>query len=161
MIEAFGLKTGVEIGTAEGWYSHVLLKQSSLNLLWSVDPYQKRAYKDKQQDAVCNLREFGDRSKMQHMTSIDAARQADNNDMTFDFIYIDGGHKQEDVRQDIDAWLPLISRPGIFAGHDYIANKEKWQIDVVPAVNDLAERLDMPLYLTAERWATWFFIFGE
>tara|TARA_B110000902_G_scaffold158297_1_gene181499 strand:- start:787 stop:1332 length:546 start_codon:yes stop_codon:yes gene_type:complete len=37
----------------------------------------------------------------------------------FDFIYIDGAHDYESVRQDIQLSLPLLKKGGVIAGHDY------------------------------------------
>ena len=37
----------------------------------------------------------------------------------FDFIYIDGSHYYEDVKQDIIKYLPKLKKTGTFAGHDW------------------------------------------
>jgi len=161
LIDALGLKTGVEIGVAEGFYSHILLKQSSLDLLWSVDPYTSGRFSKQVNDAIPNLAEFGDRSELKIMTSMEAVELARKKDVTFDFIYVDGGHRPKNVSEDIDQWFERLSRPGILAGHDYISGREKWCIDVIPIVNEFADKVNMPLYLTGEQWATWFFVFGE
>jgi len=51
-------------------------------------------------------------------------------DNFFDFIYIDGSHYYEDVKQDIIKYLPKLKKDGIFAGHD-------WQCEeVVRAVSE-------------------------
>lgn len=36
-----------------------------------------------------------------------------------DFVFIDGGHSEPQVRKDINAWLPKVNSGGIIAGHDY------------------------------------------
>jgi len=36
-----------------------------------------------------------------------------------DLIFIDGDHSYEAVRQDIQDWLPCMSKPSLFCGHDY------------------------------------------
>lgn len=36
-----------------------------------------------------------------------------------DFLFIDGGHLEEQVRKDILTWLPKMNNGGIIAGHDY------------------------------------------
>ncbi len=51
------------------------------------------------------------------MTSMDGARFLAN--QKFDFIFIDAGHKYEDIQQDILCWRPLLAEGGILAGHDY------------------------------------------
>lgn len=40
-------------------------------------------------------------------------------DELFDFIYIDGIHTYEQVKIDIDNYLPLLKEGGIIGGHDY------------------------------------------
>jgi predicted O-methyltransferase YrrM len=38
----------------------------------------------------------------------------------FDFVYIDGIHRYENVKQDIINYLPKIKKGGIIGGHDYV-----------------------------------------
>lgn len=37
-----------------------------------------------------------------------------------DFIYVDGSHEYEDVKRDLELYLPLIKPGGYIAGHDYM-----------------------------------------
>ena len=50
-------------------------------------------------------------------TSDDAVN--DFNDEVFDFIYIDGIHQYENVKQDIINYLPKVKNGGVIGGHDY------------------------------------------
>ena len=50
-------------------------------------------------------------------TSDDAV--LDFNDEVFDFIYIDGIHQYENVKQDIINYLPKVKKGGVIGGHDY------------------------------------------
>lgn len=50
-------------------------------------------------------------------TSLDAALRFEDN--TVDFIYIDASHEYQDVKDDINAWLPKLKKGGIIAGDDY------------------------------------------
>jgi hypothetical protein len=34
-------------------------------------------------------------------------------------VYIDANHTHEEVKKDIQAWLPKIKKGGIISGHDY------------------------------------------
>ena len=45
-------------------------------------------------------------------------------DNSIDFIYIDGNHSEESVRQDLELYLPKLKKNGIIAGHDY--NDYSW-----------------------------------
>ena len=49
--------------------------------------------------------------------SIEAADQFE--DESLDFVFIDASHEYEDVKKDIQIWLPKIKKGGILAGHDY------------------------------------------
>jgi hypothetical protein len=162
LIDALGITRGVEIGVSKAHYSQHLLRESKrLTELWGVDNYGHRRYGDEWQDAESVMREFGDRFVLKKVQSVAAAKEAADAGIKFGFIHLDGQHKDKAVREDIGCWLPLLDRPGIFSGHDYVAGREKFLVNVIPAVNDLAERLQMPLYITAEKTASWFFLFGE
>jgi hypothetical protein len=38
---------------------------------------------------------------------------------SLDFVFIDAGHTYDEVRWDIDTWLPKIKKGGVIAGHDF------------------------------------------
>lgn len=52
------------------------------------------------------------------LPSVEAARRYANKSL--DFVFIDAGHDEDEVRADIKAWLPKIKPGGVLAGHDYI-----------------------------------------
>jgi hypothetical protein len=41
-------------------------------------------------------------------------------DESLDFIYIDGNHSYESVKEDMNIWFPKLKKGGLFAGHDYL-----------------------------------------
>lgn len=49
-----------------------------------------------------------------------------------DFVYIDGNHLYEFVKEDIINYLPLIKQNGFIGGHDYT----RWHTDVIKAVDE-------------------------
>ena len=49
--------------------------------------------------------------------SVEAATQFSDNSL--DFVYIDASHEYEDVKADIEAWLPKVKVGGTIAGDDY------------------------------------------
>lgn len=61
--------------------------------------------------------------------SVEAASQFSNNSL--DFVYIDASHEYEDVKDDINAWLPKVKVGGTIAGDDYNSR------NVSRAVNEL------------------------
>lgn len=50
-------------------------------------------------------------------TSVSASRLYD--DESLDFVFIDGDHSYESVKDDINHWLPKVKIGGVIAGHDY------------------------------------------
>ena len=58
-----------------------------------------------------------------------AGQYADN---SLDFVFIDGDHRYESVKNDILAWLPKMKIGSILSGHDY-----GWCTEVRQAVHDV------------------------
>ena len=54
--------------------------------------------------------------------SLDAAAAFAAAGFRFGMVFIDADHRYEAVRDDIEAWLPLVRPGGIIAGHDYHPN---------------------------------------
>lgn len=40
-------------------------------------------------------------------------------DESLDFVFIDGAHDYDNVKNDVNAWYPKVKNGGIIAGHDY------------------------------------------
>ena len=53
-------------------------------------------------------------------------------DDLLDFVFIDGDHRYECVKSDIEAWLPKMKSGSVLAGHDY-----GWCEDVRRAVHEV------------------------
>jgi len=51
------------------------------------------------------------------MDSEQASKQFEDN--SCDVVFIDMGHSYEEVKRDIELWLPKVKTGGIIAGHDY------------------------------------------
>lgn len=49
-------------------------------------------------------------------------------------VFIDGSHEYEDVKADLEVWLPKVKRGGILAGHDYGST---YHTGVYPAVDEI------------------------
>jgi predicted O-methyltransferase YrrM len=57
------------------------------------------------------------RVELMRLTSVEATERFDNGSVHLAFI--DGDHRYEQVKRDIEVWLPKIRSGGVLAGHDY------------------------------------------
>ena len=106
------------------------------------------------------LRVSGEFARSPHTTllrkkGVDAATQFE--DESIDFVYIDGDHSYDFVKNDIAAWYPKVKQGGILSGHDYTpGNPQKGHIyGVIQAVTEFVEQYDLQLQTTDEEYATW------
>lgn len=95
----------------------------------SGEPDAHATAKDREGDDVFmsffhNLHDHLDAGRVMpvRMMSIHAAETLNN--LRPDLIFIDAAHDHESVKQDIEAWLPLLKEGGLFCGHDYYAEGE-------------------------------------
>ena len=113
---------------------------------WENHPKDKKFYKRvKDVFAGCN------NVQIIKSTSQEAVKKFENN--FFDIVYIDAGHRYEEVLRDLDLWAPKIKSGGFIIGDDYFDNPEKdpltekyqikWkkqEYGVVPAVGDFLKK---------------------
>jgi len=136
----------VEIGSFSG-VSGSIFSQFFYNVN-CVDPWQKE-YDKKDHASDPNLfdmreieNQFDDVSniftniKKFKMTSLEASKLFENNSL--DFVYIDGNHTYNFVKQDIQIWLPKIKKSSLICGHDY---QGRFQ-GTIDAVNELLGKPD-------------------
>ena len=144
MVEKFDDAHFVEVGTWKGRsaaYMAVEIANSNKNIKFDcVDNWE---YSDIQTDIVeekyNNLYEtFLDNIKpvKQYVNpikklSLDAAK--DYKDSSLDFVFIDAAHDYDNVKADIEAWLPKLKKGGIIAGHDYA----DYAPGLIKAVNEI------------------------
>lgn len=119
-------QTGVEVGVFEGYNALGVCKHSSPKKLYLVDPY--RPYTDmvgytgvlteEDWDEIFERTQFKLKDypvEFIRETSLEGAKLVPNG---LDFVYIDGDHRKEAVKLDIDAWYPKVRVGGLFGGHD-------------------------------------------
>ena len=123
---------GVEVGVWKGEFSDFLLKNWKGEKLYSVDPWRnftndeykdemniKQLEFDKIHDDVAKILSIhGKRSEIIRDVSIKAALHFE--DESLDFVYLDGRHHYEGVKEDIEYWFPKVKAGGILCGHDYL-----------------------------------------
>ena len=117
---------GIEIGSYAGESAEMFLASGAFDKLYCIDPWQMgydpndttsgdglplaekefdKRFKDNQ--IVVKVKKFSDDA---------AAMFADN---SIDFLYIDGDHRYEFVKQDLQNYVPKVKSGGILSGHDY------------------------------------------
>ena len=86
--------------------------------------------------------------------SSDAVKDFD--DDYFDFVYVDGGHRYQTVKDDLELYWPKIKTGGVFCGHDYsLSGKKFGNVQVDKAVNEFAYNNGLIIHLHHPDW--WIF----
>jgi hypothetical protein len=184
-----GLKgKGVEIGVFKGKFSKHLLN-NWCGELYLVDPWRglddyidssnHQNHPNAYLETINNISGYEDRAIMIRSLSKQAVDLFRDNSL--DFIYIDGNHSYDSVKEDLEIWYPKLKKGGIFSGHDYIRmdwyndphflenkkDKHIWSnngsgelgyagvFGVNPAVDEFCKENHLTLYLTSEWTATW------
>ena len=70
---------------------------------------------------TCRLMTFFPQLHVVKMTSVEASRLFTKG--YFDLVFIDADHRYNNVKADIEAWLPLVREGGLLAGDDYGVRK--------------------------------------
>jgi SAM-dependent methyltransferase len=87
------------------------------------DPKQAEYYGDQGEDAyrefLANLAPEIELGTVIPMRSSSTDAAATFEPETFDLVFVDADHRYEAVRDDLEAWWPLVRRGGVLAGHDY------------------------------------------
>jgi len=68
---------------------------------------------------MSNMKFFELEDTVTQMNTKSEAANKDFDKESLDFIFIDGDHTYEGVKEDIKLWLPKLKRGKILAGHDY------------------------------------------
>lgn len=149
-----GYVRAAAVGVDQGAYEKSFMARWKGHRLWLVDPYEPYAHMpfDRTLDmmmAVAALSSFGDRVKFLRLPSARAARYV--RETAPQFVYIDGNHLYESVKEDIEAWWPVLAPGGCLAGHDYIAGN-----GVAKAADEFAAAIGKPMHFTADSPASWY-----
>jgi hypothetical protein len=155
---------GVEIGVKHGLFSQHLLSDWKCEKLYLVDPWEKQdgsVYDETHHDhdtdlSVCidNLKPFVGKYEMIKDYSYNAYSRFP--DEYFDFVYIDGNHSYDAVKDDLIKWYPKLKKGGLIAGDDYSKFSEEklfnYSFGVKRAVDEFAfeQKKNVSIDLTGE-----------
>jgi hypothetical protein len=89
---------------------------------------------------ILNMKPLEKYYKSIRSRSLKAAEQFENESL--DFVFIDASHEYEDVKKDIQTWLPKIKKGGVLAGHDYYLGYDYFP-GVKKAVNECLSNLEV------------------
>ncbi len=114
--------TVTEIGVDEGKNTLNILQNLNVKKIYLIDPYSdyedygaKTNYINKAKtDAIKRLKKYKDKI----VWIYDFSDKAINKIPECDFIYVDGNHHYDFIKEDLKLYFPKVKRGGIFAGHD-------------------------------------------
>ena len=118
-------KTMIEIGSFIGestvifaeHFKHVNAVDPFLADYDPQDPTSNFNFDEVFEEFQDRIEEKKDKVTIYKMYSCDAVVSL--KDDTYDFVYIDGLHTYEGVKEDIINYLPLVKKGGVIGGHDY------------------------------------------
>jgi hypothetical protein len=149
---------GAEIGVLKGENELVMLKNLSIKKLYLIDPYnyeipdgtfENDDLLSYEKEAKKKLKKFRDKTIWIRKKSSEAVKEMPE----LDFVYIDGSHAYEIVKQDIENYYRKVKKGGFVGGHD-IENYINPQMGVVQAVTEFAVKNKIKLYIGQQDW--WF-----
>jgi predicted O-methyltransferase YrrM len=129
ILNKIGAKVGVEIGVFKGEFSRNILNKWN-GTLYLIDPWRELSdeeYLDSSnhknhQDAFAktmeSIRGIEDRAFMLRGLGEEMVHLFQDNSL--DYVYIDGNHDYDHVKQDLELWWPKLKPGGLMAGHDYL-----------------------------------------
>jgi len=152
--------TVVEIGTFEGENAANILKELNVEKLYIIDPYKSYAEfgtRDPETEEKLPLAYYRAKKRLNKYKDkiVLLKKKSDEsvNDIPkADFVYIDGNHAYEFVKNDIKNYFPKVKDGGILAGHD-ITNV-KFNKDIVKAVMEFCMKRKIVPFVSRTDW--WF-----
>lgn len=139
---------GAEIGTYLGAFAQLILDQVQPSKLYLIDPWtavQSQAqagswYETVDQDYMDGVFQMVtqrfSRPDVQIVREYSSDALASLQDGELDWIYIDGDHSYEAVRDDLALSFEKVRSGGFISGDDYLIVDNWWKDNVVRAVNE-------------------------
>ena len=144
----FGYKSliGCEIGVAKAYNAKNLCELLNVKTLFLIDPYEPYPqehklshHKGQFTEAQQNLEAFQNVVEWLLCYSTEAIQWLPNK---LDFVYVDGNHQYQHVKQDLRLYFEKVRHGGVIGGHDFCGN---WT-GVVKAVVEFADEKELDLH---------------
>jgi len=159
---------GVEIGVCGGEHAESLLKNLDIKMLYLIDPYdmydeyvQSEGWEYGNIHASLDV-SFASAKKLlsQFSSKITFVKQHSAKAIHkipehIDFVYIDGNHDYEFVKQDLELYYKKIKSGGVIGGHDFYNGFAHTHNSVVTSVIEFA--VNNKLQLHVEQPDFWFY----
>lgn len=136
--------TMLQIGSYAGESTALFLSSGKFNKIYCVDPWETGYDIQDQASFTNDLAEevfdskFDKESRIIKIKGYSFNQVPEFSDSSFDFIYVDGSHKKEDVYKDLNLVFPKLKPTGLLAGHDY-GPAHRWS-GVMKAVDAFLQR---------------------
>ena len=159
---------GVEIGVCGGEHALSLLKTLKIDKLFLIDPYEMyetflngegKNYgttllplSDTYIQALNLLKPFEECIQWVKKLSDDAVKEIHE---PLDFVYVDGNHDYDFVKNDIENYYPLLKKGGVMGGHDFYNGFAKTHNGVINAVTQFSVSNNIQLFVEQPDW--WFY----
>ena len=145
-----GCKTACEIGVYQGGHALEMIRELGLKKIYLIDPYEVF---DEPSSAMGKTDTFPDNEGIARDRLEKYKNQCvwikSRSDVAIipqvDFIYIDGSHEYENVKDDLEKYYPLAKK--IIGGHDYY-----WKPGVKKAVDEFCESHKLKMHAQKPDW---------
>jgi len=160
LLNAMGLLgSGVEVGTAYGFFAAILRHQWKGQRLICVDPYAVWPDYDEPFNNLESVRiHRASARKITGSLGIDLWEVTSEHasllvaDESQDFVYIDANHAAWAAAHDMELWWPKVKKGGFLCGHDYYQVGAR---DVKTAVDAFVAKRGLPMTVTNECSSWW------
>jgi hypothetical protein len=142
---------GAEIGVFKGRNAVRVLEQLDVKKLYLIDPYLPYTDGDGSTVDPVGTYETAKKRLKNHKNAVFIKKySADAVSMLpqLDFVYIDGNHSFEAVKEDIENYYPLVKENGFFGGHDFYGKFN----GVILAVTEFVRREGLTLHSDFHDW---------
>lgn len=168
---------GVEIGVFEGENVLLLCDSLEFELLYLVDPYLKYVeytnycgYSQEEWSGIergmrvsLNIGDDGCGNyrgrPLRFIKALSSVAVSEVDDGSLDFVYADGNHEYEYIKEDIKLWYPKLKVGGWMMGHDWPVSEDSIYMSIKRAATEFVEENDLKFDPLSHRkgYTEWWF----